>query len=141
MKRAREDRGKDKWERITWDEAFDHHCREACAYYKENYGAESILHHGRHRPRQRGPMLPAYAQACIGTPNACYTQSGYSCYIPRVAGTTYVLGATYPEMDYAAACRGATTTRCSSCPSSSCSGPRSPCRPTATACSAMPPST
>ena len=23
MKRAREDRGKNKWERITWDEAFD----------------------------------------------------------------------------------------------------------------------
>ena len=99
MKRAREDRGKNKWERITWDEAFDL-IAEKVAYYKENYGAESILIMGG-TGREGGPMLPAYAQACIGTPNACYTQSGYSCYIPRVAGTTYVLGATYPEMDYA----------------------------------------
>ena len=99
MKRAREDRGKNKWQRITWDEAYDT-IAEKVAYYKENYGAESILVMGG-TGREGGPMLPAYAHACLGTPNACYTQSGYSCYIPRVAGTTYVLGATYPEMDYA----------------------------------------
>ncbi len=99
MKRAREDRGKNKWERITWDEAYDT-IAEKVAYYKENYGAESILVMGG-TGREGGPMLPAYAHACLGTPNACYTQSGYSCYIPRVAGTTYVMGATYPEMDYA----------------------------------------
>ena len=99
MKRAREDRGKDKWERISWDEAFDL-IAEKVAYYKETYGAESILLMGG-TGREGGPMLPAYAHSALGTPNACYTQSGYSCYIPRVAGTTYVLGATYPEMDYA----------------------------------------
>ncbi|MDR1088464.1 MAG: molybdopterin-dependent oxidoreductase [Coriobacteriales bacterium] len=104
MKRAREDRGKDKWERITWDEAYDL-IAEKVAYYKENYGAESILIMGG-TGREGGPMLPAYAHACLGTPNACYTQSGYSCYIPRVAGTTYVLGATYPEMDYAGGLHG-----------------------------------
>ena len=99
MKRAREDRGKNKWERITWDEAFDT-IAEKVAYYKENYGAESILMQGG-TGREGGPMLPAYAQAALGTPNASQPLSGYSCYIPRVAGTTYVMGATYPEMDYA----------------------------------------
>lgn len=99
MKRAREDRGKNKWERITWDEAYET-ITEKVNYYKEKYGAESILVMGG-TGREGGPMLPAYAHACLGTPNACYTQSGYSCYIPRVAGTTYVMGATYPEMDYA----------------------------------------
>ncbi len=99
MKRAREDRGKNKWERITWDEAFDT-IAEKVAYYKEHYGAESILMQGG-TGREGGPMLPAYAQAALGTPNASQPLSGYSCYIPRVAGTTYVLGAAYPEMDYA----------------------------------------
>ena len=99
MKRAREDRGKNKWERITWDEAYDL-ITEKINWCKETYGAESILVVGG-TGREGGPMLPAYAHACLGTPNACYTQSGYSCYIPRVAGTTYVLGATYPEQDYA----------------------------------------
>ena len=98
-KRAREDRGKNKWERITWDEAYDT-IAEKVKYFKDKYGAESILVMGG-TGREGGPMLPAYAHACLGTPNACYTQSGYSCYIPRVAGTTYVMGATYPEMDYA----------------------------------------
>ena len=99
MKRAREDRGKNKWERITWDEAYDT-IAEKVKYFKDKYGAESILVMGG-TGREGGPMLPAYAHACLGTPNACYTQSGYSCYIPRVAGTTYVMGAPYPEMDYA----------------------------------------
>ena len=99
MKRAREDRGKNKWERITWDEALDL-LAEKVAYFKEKYGAESILLMGG-TGREGGPMLPAYGHSALGTPNACYTQSGYSCYIPRVAGTTYVLGATYPEQDYA----------------------------------------
>ena len=54
MKRAREDRGKDKWERITWDEAYDL-IAEKVAYYKENYGAESILLMGG-TGREGGPM-------------------------------------------------------------------------------------
>ena len=99
MKRVREDRGKNKWERITWDEAYDT-IAEKVKYFKDKYGAESILVMGG-TGREGGPMLPAYAHACLGTPNACYTQSGYSCYIPRVAGTTYVTGVAYPEMDYA----------------------------------------
>ena len=86
-------------------------------------------------------MLPAYAQACIGTPNACYTQSGYSCYIPRVAGTTYVLGATYPEMDYAGGLPGRYDDPMFQLPELIVFWRRSPCRQTATGCLGMRPST
>ena len=44
MKRAREDRGKDAWERITWDEALDtivDNLREITA----KYGGEAIACH------------------------------------------------------------------------------------------------
>ena len=66
MKRAREDRGKNKWERITWDEAYDT-IAEKVKYFKDKYGAESILVMGG-TGREGGPMLPAYAHACLGTP-------------------------------------------------------------------------
>ena len=99
MKRAKEDRGKDKWERITWDEAYDI-IEENIQGLKEKYGPESIVVFGG-TGREGGPMCGPYGAAMIGTPNACYTQSGYACYIPRVAAGTYVAGVTYPEMDYA----------------------------------------
>ena len=67
---------------------------------QEKYGPESIVVFGG-TGREGGPMCGPYGAAMIGTPNACYTQSGYACYIPRVAAGTYVAGVTYPEMDYA----------------------------------------
>ncbi|NTW28966.1 MAG: molybdopterin-dependent oxidoreductase [Coriobacteriia bacterium] len=99
MKRDPEDRGKDKWERISWDEAYDL-IAEKTAYFKEKYGPESIVAFSG-TGRDGGIMIQSYAHRMLGTPNGCYTQSGYACYIPRVAGTSYVLGAAYPEMDYA----------------------------------------
>lgn len=42
MKRAKEDRGKDKWERISWDEAYDL-ITEKFMDMKEKYGAESVV--------------------------------------------------------------------------------------------------
>ena len=42
MKRAREDRGKDAWERITWDEALDILEREVRKIW-EDYGPEAIF--------------------------------------------------------------------------------------------------
>ena len=41
MKRAKEDRGKDTWERITWDEALDILEAEVKKIW-ENYGPETI---------------------------------------------------------------------------------------------------
>ena len=45
MKRAHEDRGKDKWERITWDEAWDIIVTNVTEI-KEKWGARSIVVHG-----------------------------------------------------------------------------------------------
>ena len=42
MKRACEDRGKDAWERITWEEAFDL-IEEKVRYFQQTYGAGSIV--------------------------------------------------------------------------------------------------
>ena len=42
IKRAFEDRGKDKWERISWDEAFDL-IEEKVRYFQKTYGNGSIV--------------------------------------------------------------------------------------------------
>ena len=99
MKRAKEDRGKNKWERTTWEDAYNI-IEENIGRIKKEHGPESIVVFGG-TGREGGPMCGPYGMAMIGTPNACYTQSGYACYIPRVAAATYVAGVTYPEMDYA----------------------------------------
>ena len=100
MKRAKEDRGKaDAWERITWDEAF-----ATIKYWRDkmeaDYGIESIAVLSG-TGRSGGILVADLAQAVLGTPNACYTQSGYACYQPRSMSCSHVLGAYYPEMDYA----------------------------------------
>lgn len=50
MKRAKEDRGLDKWERCSWDEATDL-VANAANEIIEKYGAETIAVFGGHRPR------------------------------------------------------------------------------------------
>ncbi len=83
MKRAREDRGKDKWERITWDEAFDI-IYERFSDIKERYGAEAIACcFGTGRDIVPWIYRLAYT---IGTPNTIFTMSGMSCYLTRVLG-------------------------------------------------------
>ncbi len=99
MKRDPKDRGKDKWERISWDEALDI-CCDKINEMKEKYGAESIVVFGG-TGREACIYYYALAFSAIGTPNCCYTQSGWSCYGPRCSVTDYILGAGYPEMDYA----------------------------------------
>lgn len=98
MKRAKEDRGKDKWERITWNEAYQI-IKEETDKVKEKYGAQAIT---ALSGTGREGNVPGYgAHRALGTPTGCYTQSGFACYGPRVSITTYVLGAPYPEMDFA----------------------------------------
>lgn len=99
MKRKRDDRGKDTWERITWDEAYDTLC-EKINYFKETYGAESICVFGG-TGREASAFYYALAFRSIGTPNSCYSQSGWSCYTPRNAIASLILGAGYPEIDNA----------------------------------------
>lgn len=98
MKRARENRGKDKWERCTWDEAYSI-IKENVERVKERYGIEAVC---AFSGTGRMTCIPGVAaHRSVGTPNGCYTQSGFACYGPRVSITQYVLGAPYPEIDFA----------------------------------------
>ncbi|MGB3912316.1 MAG: molybdopterin-dependent oxidoreductase, partial [Thermacetogeniaceae bacterium] len=92
-------RGENKWQRISWDEAYDI-IEKKTNEIKEKYGPESIVVFGG-TGREACTYYPAFAYRVFGTPNICYPHSGYACYMPRIAVTTYVLGAPYPEVDYA----------------------------------------
>lgn len=99
MKRAREDRGKDTWERITWDEALDI-IEEKTNFIKGKYGAETIAvltGTGRETTLYAAPM----AFAALQTPIFLFPMSGLSCYGPRCVVTNFILGAGYPEIDFA----------------------------------------
>lgn len=104
MKRAREDRGKaDAWEIITWDEAFEIIEKR---YWEivEEYGFESVVVF-KGTGREGGTLDPVGSMV-FHTPNFCYPQSGFACYAPRLAATSYIAGVAYPELDYAAALPG-----------------------------------
>lgn len=98
MKRAKEDRGKDKWERCTWEEAYDIIATNV-AKIKKEYGAETLF--GLTGTGRMTQMAGVGAHRALGTPNGCYCQSGFACYGPRVSITQYLLGAPYLEIDFA----------------------------------------
>ncbi len=100
MKRAKEDRGKDKWERITWDEALDILETEVRRIW-DTYGAETISVF-KGTGRESTFYAPAMAQAVFKTSNSAQALSGNSCYGPRTVVADYMFGAGYPELDYAA---------------------------------------
>ncbi|MBR2522689.1 MAG: molybdopterin-dependent oxidoreductase, partial [Coriobacteriales bacterium] len=99
MKRDPKDRGKDKWEKITWDEAYDM-IVEKVTDIKAKFGAESIVVYGG-TGREACLYYYPLAFAVLQTPNCCYTQSGWSCYGPRCSVSEFIFGAGYPEIDYA----------------------------------------
>ncbi len=81
MKRAGE-RGEDKWERITWDEAFDT-IEKKFKEIKEEYGPELVIF-----AQGTGRDIMAYITRLsysYGSPNEMSFLSGMACYIPRVA--------------------------------------------------------
>ena len=84
MKREKSKRGKDEWERISWDEAYDI-IEEKTSYYTEHFGRQSITVHsgtGRNVVWQ----IPWLANVAFRTPN--YVSgflSGDSCYTPRAS--------------------------------------------------------
>ena len=105
MVRDPKDRGKaDAWREVSWDEAYDL-IVDKINYFKQEYGPESIAVFSG-TGRSGGIMCQEMAQKVIGTPNACYTQSGFACYQPRSAACSHVLGAYYPEIDYAGGLEG-----------------------------------
>ena len=105
MKRAPEYRGcADKWEQISWDECYDI-LVERVQYFTKEYGAESIAVFSG-TGRSGGILCQELAHKVLRTPNACYTQSGFACYQPRSVACSHVLGAYYPEIDYAGGLEG-----------------------------------
>ncbi len=88
-----------RWERTTWDEALDTIC-EKVRYFQNTYGPESIVCFGG-TGREACIYYYALTFSVLQSPNCCYTQSGWSCYGPRCSIADYVLGAGYPELDYA----------------------------------------
>ncbi len=100
LKRDPKDRGKDKWVQTTWDEALDL-IEEHVNKIKQEYGPESIMVL-QGTGREADSYAFSFGYSVLGTPNALFSMSGYSCYGPRTAVADYVLGAGYPELDYAA---------------------------------------
>jgi anaerobic selenocysteine-containing dehydrogenase len=89
MKRARKDRGYDKFERISWDEAYE----LIAAEFKRisaTYGPETIMMcQGTGRDIHQVTRL----NACLGSPNEGVPYfAGNSCYLPRIASMACMLG-------------------------------------------------
>lgn len=99
MKRAREERGQDTWERITWDEAYDI-IVDKTNEIVEKYGRRSIVEFTG-TGREAVMYCMAFLNGVFGSPNVSYSQSGFSCYGPRTVLTAYVMGVGYPEIDNA----------------------------------------
>lgn len=90
MKRAKEDRGKDRWERMSWDEAIDY-VSERLIEIRDKYGAETVLF-GQGTGRDISSWITRIAWS-YGSPNyCCFALSGNACYLPRVAGMAATCG-------------------------------------------------
>jgi len=88
-------RGEGKFERISWDEAFDT-CERRMKEIRDKYGAESVIFAQGTGRDIGGPItLLTYS---FGSPNWCQLGlSGHSCYTPRLAAMKATMG------DYAVA--------------------------------------
>lgn len=85
------ERGENKWERISWDEAIDE-IVEKTNKVKKEYGSNSIaLVHGT--GRNIGWQLPYFASAGLETPNVSnFGFTGFACYLPRMIGASAKMG-------------------------------------------------
>lgn len=89
MKRAGK-RGENKWERISWEEAFDICEREVRKVWDEYGGSSILLIHGT--GRNTGPMT-YFGNCALKTPNiATYGFTGFACYLPRLFGAFAPVG-------------------------------------------------
>ena len=89
-------RGEDKWQRISWDEAFDT-CERRMREIRDKYGPESMVF-GQGTGRDAGGFLIFLAYA-YGSPNwTLFGLSGISCFTPRLAAMSMVMGDfTFPD--------------------------------------------
>ncbi|MDR2109096.1 MAG: molybdopterin-dependent oxidoreductase, partial [Coriobacteriales bacterium] len=89
MKRDRADRGKDTFQRISWDEAFELVYTEFTRI-KNDYGPEQVAF-----CQGTGRDIAAYITRLawsFGSPNYTLFLSGCACYLPRVAGFAATTG-------------------------------------------------
>lgn len=89
MKRARADRGKDRWERISWDEAYDLIVNE---YGKiiEKYGPNAIANL---TGTGRDPLgYGFFVSKSLGTMNHGMSLAGQGCYLPRSVSASFKSG-------------------------------------------------
>lgn len=101
MKRDPEDRGKDAWERISWDEAIDI-IVDKTESLQDKYGRETVVVFGG-TGREGTLYGPAFASAVFRTPYYVYAMSGQACYGPRNMTAASIYGSIgYPEIDIAA---------------------------------------
>ena len=85
--RRRGERGDNRWERISWDEALDEMAGRLSAI-KEEYGSEYFgMMQGTGRPYMH--MTTRFASA-FGTPN--FTGVAHLCYLPRWAASLHTVG-------------------------------------------------
>jgi len=101
MKRDPKDRGKDKWERTTWDDALDL-IVERTEELQEKYGRDTVLVFSG-TGRQATLYGPAMAFGVFRSPYHIFAMSGQACYGPRCTVANFVCGNIgYPEIDNAA---------------------------------------
>jgi anaerobic selenocysteine-containing dehydrogenase len=82
-------RGEGKWERISWDEAFDTIEKKMKAI-RDQFGPESMVFNaGTGRDIYSWICMLAYA---YGSPNVMFGLSGQACYGPRLAAVDTVMG-------------------------------------------------
>jgi len=98
MKRVGQ-RGENKWQNISWDEALD--IIEAKARELQGkYGKETVGIFGG-TGREATLYYPPLAFAAFQTPNIVFPMSGMACYGPRCAVSSFLFGSGYPEVDFA----------------------------------------
>lgn len=81
-----------KWERITWEEAFDT-IEERFKYYREHFGAESVSF-WKGTGRDIATYISRLAWS-FGSPNLTSGINGIACYLPRVFGCQSTCGNFY----------------------------------------------
>lgn len=98
LKRAGE-RGENKWERISWDEALDTIIEN---YYsvRDTYGINSVsVWCGTGREASKYHF--ALCNDVFGSVTAVHPNSGWSCIVPRMASMFWCMGSSYIEFDNA----------------------------------------
>ncbi len=98
MKRDPKDRGKDKWERITWDEAYDLIVEKTEMVRKKSGTNNAVLTLGG-TGREATMFYPVISFTNFKSANVAAPISGDSCYGPRCMMASYMYGSGYPEID------------------------------------------